>query len=184
VAASTRRWGWHQLDPGFANRFVADAALPPGALVLDVGAGLGALTRPLVEAGARVLAVEAHPGRARLLRERFGDSIAVLPIDLAELRLPHRPFHVVANPPFGATSALLGLLLQPGSRLVSARLLLQDAAARRWAAPSAPGARRWGRTFTVTAGAPVPHSAFRPPPHVDARVFRIERRTRIRTSGS
>jgi 23S rRNA (adenine-N6)-dimethyltransferase len=175
VAAPARRWGWHQLEPRWAARFVADAALPPGALVLDLGAGLGALTGPLVAAGARVLAVEAHPGRARRLRERFGDDVVVLPVDLADLHLPVRPFHVVANPPFAETSPLLRRLLAPGSRLVSARLVLQAPAVRRWAAPDAPGARRWSRTFSVTAGPPVPRRAFHPPPRVDARVLVITR---------
>ena len=175
MAAPARRWGWHQLDPRWAARFVADAALPPGALVLDLGAGLGALTGPLVASGARVLAIEAHPGRARLLRERFGDAVVVVPVDLADLRLPHRPFHVVANPPFALTSPILRNLLQPGSRLVSARLVLHSSAVRRWTGPDAPGAHRWGRTFALTAGPPVPRTAFRPAPIVDARVLAVAR---------
>jgi 23S rRNA (adenine-N6)-dimethyltransferase len=175
VPAPARRWGWHPLEPRWAARFVADAALPPGALVLDLGAGLGALTGPLVESGARVLAVEAHPGRARRLRERFGDAVVVLSIDLADLRLPHRPFHVVANPPFAHTSEVLRLLLRPGSRLVSARLVLEAAAVRRWTGPAAPGARRWARTFSLTAGPPVPRCAFRSPPPVSTRVLEMSR---------
>jgi len=42
--------------------------------VLDVGAGQGALTGPLIQAGARVIAVELHPGRAEALRRRFGSG--------------------------------------------------------------------------------------------------------------
>jgi 23S rRNA (adenine-N6)-dimethyltransferase len=174
VAAPPRRWGWHQLDSCWATRLVADAGLPPGALVLDLGAGLGALTAALVDTGARVIAVELHPGRARRLRERF-DDVVVVEADLADLRLPHRPFHVVASPPFALTSALVRTLVQPGSRLVSARLVVQAAAAQRWASPAAPAARRRERTFAVRAGPRIPRSAFRPPPPVDARVLAIDR---------
>ncbi len=55
-------WGWHRLAPGWAERLVADAGVRPGDLVLDIGAGDGAITAPLVVAGARVVAFELHPG--------------------------------------------------------------------------------------------------------------------------
>lgn len=175
MAGSRRRWGWHQLEPDWAERLVAEADLPPGAWVLDVGAGRGALTRPLLDAGARVIAVETHPGRALELRRRFGDDIVVVRADARDLRLPRRPFHVVANPPFNATSDLLRRLLSNGSRLVSARLVLQEQAARRWAGPAAPGVQRWGRRYETALGPPVPRSAFVPPPRVPSRVLEVVR---------
>jgi 23S rRNA (adenine-N6)-dimethyltransferase len=146
--------------------------------VLDVGAGLGAITAPLVETGARVIAVEAHPGRARLLRERFGRSIVVVQADARDLRLPRRPFSVVASPPFSASAPLLRRLLQPGSRLVAAHLVLQAQVVRRWTATDAPSRARWARTFVAGAGPVVPRRAFRPPPSVDARVLAVHRRVR------
>ena len=60
---SRRAWGWHLLTDEWAARIVADAAVRPGELVLDIGAGRGALTAELVERGARVVAVEVHPAR-------------------------------------------------------------------------------------------------------------------------
>lgn len=170
-------WGWHRLSPSWAARLVADAGIRPGDLVLDVGAGTGALTAPLVASGARVIAVEFHPGRAAALRQRFaGSGVAVVRADAGDLRLPRKPFRVVANPPFAVTAALLGRLLAPGSRLVRADLVLQHAAARRWASGRAPGAGRWARDYDVRAGRPVPRSAFVPRPPVDCRVLRVTRR--------
>jgi 23S rRNA (adenine-N6)-dimethyltransferase len=177
VAASGRRWGWHQLDPEWARWLVAEAGLPRGAVVLDVGAGHGALTVPLVDSGARVIAVEAHRQRAELLRELFGAAVVVVQTDAGALRLPRRPYHVVANPPFGVTAALLRRLLQPGSRLLSAHLVLQEQAVRRWTDPAAPGYGRWGRVYAVSAGARLPRRAFVPRPHVDARVLVVRRRS-------
>jgi 23S rRNA (adenine-N6)-dimethyltransferase len=176
VAGGRRRWGWHQLDPGWAARLVADAGVGPGDRVLDVGAGSGAITRPLVAAGARVIVVELHPGRAATLRRRFADGVVVVQADAADLRLPRRPFHVVANPPFDASSALVRRLVQPGSRLVSAHLVVQEPFARRWAGPEAPAVGRWGRSFVARLGPRVPRSAFTPSPRVDARILVVERR--------
>lgn len=175
MAGGRRRWGWHSLDRTWACRLVAEAGLPAGACVLDVGAGEGAITRPLLAAGARVIAVELHAGRAEGLRRAFGGSVVVVRADAADLRLPRRPYHVVANPPFAVTSALLRRLLQPGTRLETAHLVVQEQVARRWAGPDAPGLARWGRTHGAALGPGVPRRAFHPTPGVDARVLVLRR---------
>jgi 23S rRNA (adenine-N6)-dimethyltransferase len=83
---------------------------------------------------------------------------------------------VVANPPFVATSAVLRRLLVPGSRLVGADLVLQHAAARRWADGRAPGANRWARDHAVVLGRRIPRTAFTPPPAVGCTTLVIRRR--------
>ena len=90
--------------------------------------------------------------------------------DAASLRLPSRPFRVVASPPYGITAALLGLLLAPGSRLVAADLVLQRAVVRKYAS------ERSIRGFRVTGGLTLPRHAFRPPPQVDSAVLVVRRR--------
>jgi len=165
--------------------------------VLDVGAGQGALTGPLIQAGARVIAVELHPGRAEALRRRFGSGssngsassngsgssngrgssdgraggVTVVQADAARLRLPRQPFRVVASPPYGITADLLSLLLAPGSRLVAADLVLQRAAVRKYAERRVRGCR-------LTQGLAVPRRAFTPPPRVDSAVLVIRRQPR------
>ena len=173
MGAPRKAWGWHQLDSTWAERLVGASGAGRGDLVLDVGAGLGALTRPLVATGARVIAVERHPGRAEALRRELGDRVVVVQADAADLRLPRRPFHVVANPPYGITTELLTRLLHRGSRLATAHLVLQRDAARRWSAPGAPGARRWQQQWSATLGPVVPRRAFTPSPRVDSQVLRI-----------
>jgi 23S rRNA (adenine-N6)-dimethyltransferase len=188
-------WGWHRLADDWAARIVAAANVRPGELVLDIGAGQGALTGPLIRAGARVVAVELHPGRAEALRRRFGianangtassnggpsshdrassnsSGVTVVQADAATLRLPRQPFRVVASPPYGITADLLGLLLAPGSRLVAADLVLQRAAVRKYAARRVRGGR-------MTEGLVVPRRAFTPPPRVDSAVLVIRRQPR------
>lgn len=173
---SRAAWGWHPLVDEWAARIVADAAVQPGELVLDVGAGEGTLTAHLLDAGARVIAVELHPARVRRLRERFAGAVTVVHADAASLRLPRRPFRVVASPPYAISAPLLRSLLAQRSRLAAADLVLQRAVGRRYAEGSAPGAGRWLRRWDVRLGRSLPRRAFRPPPHVDSAILVIRRR--------
>jgi len=141
--------------------------------VLDLGAGTGALTAPLLRTGAVVLAVELDEVRAAALRRRFaGRAVTVIRTDLADLRLPRRPFRVVANPPYSSASALVRLLLGH-DRMLAADLVLQTAAARRLAADP-PG--RHAHRYELTPGTTVPRRAFVPAPTVDSVLLRIRRR--------
>lgn len=130
------------------------------------GAGTGALTAEPVRAGAYVIAIELHPDRVAVLRQRFTSGVRVVRADASDLRLPRRPFKVVANPPFGVTSALLLRLVHLGSRLIRADLVVQEQAARRWTGDRAPAARRWQQVYRPTVGRHVPREAFSPRPHV------------------
>lgn len=163
LGRSRRAWGWHRLHDEWAARVVSAAAVRPGELVFDIGAGEGALTAHLVRAGARVVAVELHPRRVGVLRERF-PGITVVHADAASIRLPGRPFRVVANPPYGISSRLLRTLLAPNSGLVAADLVLQRALVCKFASRNA-------RRFTLTVGLMLPRRAFLPPPHVDSAVL-------------
>jgi 23S rRNA (adenine-N6)-dimethyltransferase len=169
---SRREWGWHRLGDEWAARVVAAAEVRPGELVLDIGAGTGALTGHLVRTGARVVAVELHPGRAALLRQRF-PGITVVEADARSLPLPRSTFRVVANPPYGITADLLHLLLKAGPRLAAADLVLQRAVVRKYTGPHGPKAPR---TYRMSAGLTLPRHAFRPPPRVDSAVLLVRRR--------
>jgi len=171
------RWGFHRLTDQWARRLVSAAGIHRGDLVLDVGAGWGAITAPLVRSGARVVAVELHDRRAHDLRLRFaGAGVKVVQADASDLRLPRRPFRIVANPPFGVSTALLRRALAPGSHLVTADIVLPLHVARRWLSPKAPGAPRWHRSFDASIVARLPAHAFRPAAPMDIVVFRVRRR--------
>ena len=146
------------------------AAVGPDELVLDIGAGAGVITAALVRAGAQVVAIEAHPGRADRLRRRFGPGVTVVQADASDLRLPGRPFTVVANPPFGITTSLIRRLTGRSSRLERASLVLPAYAVARWTA-----GRGTPSPFDHRHGGRVPAHAFRPPPPADAAVLLIGR---------
>jgi 23S rRNA (adenine-N6)-dimethyltransferase len=149
----------------------------PGDLVLDVGAGRGAITCALLDAGAHVVAIELHEQRVAFLRERFdGRRVTVVRADATDLRLPRRPFKVVANPPFSTTTALLRRLTSPSSRLERASLVVPAWAAARWAAGRGVGGPASRRAFACSLGPRVPASAFRPAPPADPRVLVVAAR--------
>ncbi|MFP3906576.1 MAG: rRNA adenine N-6-methyltransferase family protein [Acidimicrobiales bacterium] len=176
-AGGPRRWGFHQLTDHWARRLVESAGVQPGDLVLDIGAGTGAITAPLVATGARVVAIELHPDRVATLRRRFDvDSTRIVRADAADLRLPRRPFTVVANPPWAITTPILRRLLSPGSNLVRADLVIARDAALRWAAGQAPGVGRWIHHYRLSVGPTLPRRAFRPPPPTAAAILTIQRR--------
>jgi 23S rRNA (adenine-N6)-dimethyltransferase len=164
-AAQARRWGYHRLGKRAARRIVADAGVGSGDLVLDLGAGTGALTAPLVESGAHVVAVELHPGRAAMLRRRFGDGLTVVEADLMQVPLPRRPFRVVANPPYGTAQALVRRLAR-APHLQRADLLLPHWVTARWTG-------RWARS---TPGRRISRQAFTPCAPADAQVLVLRAR--------
>lgn len=168
-----RFWGWHRLHPDWAATLVDGARIRPGQLVVDLGAGDGVISAALAAAGARVLAVELHPGRVEQLRRRFTGvgTVTVLHLDLLAFRLPARPFRVVANPPWSLAKPIIRMLTAPGSRLVAADLLLQRRLVTDIVRRGTPGPGR--RHFDCEAAGPVPRSAFRPAPPHPAALLRI-----------
>ncbi|MDT5035646.1 MAG: rRNA (adenine-N6)-dimethyltransferase [Micromonosporaceae bacterium] len=171
-AAPPGRSGAHFLRPRFAAEIVRSTGVGPHDLVLDLGAGLGALTAPLAATGARVIAVEREPSYARRLTARFADwpGVRVVSADLLAVPLPRRPFRVVANIPFATTAALLRRLLDGGvPSLLRADLVVEYGVAKRLTGPPRDGAaRRVAVRNDIQIVRALPPACFRPPPGVTA----------------
>lgn len=115
---------------------VARAGIRDGDLVVDLGAGTGVVTSALLAAGAHVIAIERHPQRLAALRASFGGTpVTVVDADVRQMRLPRRPFRVVANPPWSAAEAVRRQLLR-SPQLVRADLVLPRWLVHRWATGS------------------------------------------------
>jgi 16S rRNA (adenine1518-N6/adenine1519-N6)-dimethyltransferase len=132
-------------DPSLAGK-IADLAAPPGATVIELGAGLGALTEPLLSRAAHVIAVERDRDLVPVLKRDFADEIAagrleVLEADAkaiapAELlsRFP-APHVLCGNLPYQITGPLLELCVNSATALARAVFLVQLEVAARLAAP-------------------------------------------------
>lgn len=132
-------------NPALGQNFFVDTeklremadCLPAGRSVLEVGAGLGALTRIVLERAARVHAVEMDAALCAFLRENIQDSrLTVQEGDFLKLPLPILPddFLAVGNLPYYVTTPICERLFS----LLPAQLLLmvqKEAGERFFAAP-------------------------------------------------
>ncbi len=151
------RYGQNFLHDGnHMAKIMEAAAITRGDLVLEVGPGTGALTERLLEAGARVLAVEIDTDLATLLRERVAAAYPEASFELIvgdvlagkhELDPEVRqrlvsPFKLIANLPYNVASPLLVNLALAGPLMAAAVVMLQKEVAGRITAP--PGGKEYG----------------------------------------
>jgi 23S rRNA (adenine-N6)-dimethyltransferase len=166
-------------SPALAEAIVADAAIASTELVLDIGAGSGRLTAPLADRARHVYAIEVDPGLAEVLRRRFAHrrNVTVVHGDALHVRVPDRPYRVVANLPFdGSTAILRRLLGSPGFE--RADVILEWEAARKRAVcwPGTVLGACWGVRFEFALVRRLPAACFEPRPLAHAGVLRITRR--------
>lgn len=176
-----RRLGQNFLDAAVAEQLVAQAAFHPQELVVEIGAGLGALTLVLARRGLRVLAVERDPAWAERLRARLRSKprVRVVEADFLSLPLPAENFRVTGSLPFGRTTDMLRHLLDdPDTAMRRADLIVQWEVARKRTAqpPSTLLSTAWAPWWELRLGRRIPARSFRPVPSVDAGVLTITRR--------
>jgi 23S rRNA (adenine-N6)-dimethyltransferase len=133
------RLGQNFLRPEFADHLVAEAHVRPSELVVEIGAGPGAITLALAHRGAEVVAIEVDSLYAARLRDRVRAAgqgrVRVVQADFLTFPLPTRPFRVMGSIPFGATTDILRRLLDdPELPLTRADLIMQWEVARKRAA--------------------------------------------------
>jgi 16S rRNA (adenine1518-N6/adenine1519-N6)-dimethyltransferase len=172
-------------DAAVLEAIVDAADLRPGDRVVEVGPGLGVLTRRLLAAGAAVIAVELDARLAAYLRRELGaepgfelieaDALAIHPRDC----FPGEAFKLIANIPYHITSPLLHAFLEGERPPLLTVLLVQAEVAARVAA--APGQMSYLSVFVQNVAdaevvAAVPAAAFEPAPEVDSAILRLRRR--------
>jgi 16S rRNA (adenine1518-N6/adenine1519-N6)-dimethyltransferase len=169
-------------DEGLLGRIVDLAELSPDDAVLEVGPGLGALTRQLARVAGRVVAVELDDRLLPVLRyelEPFS-NVEIVHGDILSFDPASRfdaPFVVVANVPYYITGAILRRLLEGHPRPRRMVMTVQREVADRLTAKPpdmsllAVSVQYYGSVRLVGA---VKAGAFWPRPEVDSAVIRIE----------
>lgn len=178
-----RHLGQNFLRAEAAERFVQEAGVAPGELVVEIGAGSGCITLALARRGVDLVAVEIDAFWGARLRARIRaaghSNVRVAVADFRSLRLPSVPFRVVGSLPFGQTTSILGHLLDdPARPLTRADLILQWEVARKRAVqpPSSLRGAAWAPWWEFQLGRRIRAHSFRPIPRVDGGVLTIARR--------
>jgi len=173
------------IDEEVLRLIVETAELGPGDVVIEVGPGLGVLTRELAARAGRVIAVELDDRLAALLREHLaafpnvtvvnGDILRIDPADLLR-EAGASEYRVVANLPYYITSPVLRHFLEASPRPTSMVVMVQKEVAETIAAR--PGDMSLLSVSVQLYGEPeivghVPARCFHPAPDVDSAVLRI-----------
>lgn len=176
-------WGQNFLgDPDVLGQIAAAAQLSAGETVVELGPGLGHLTRALLDTGANVVAVERDRDMVEALSELADPRLRVVAGNAAEVQfaaLAQVPkVALVGNLPYHLTSPILFSVLEQHETITRAVFTVQKEVAERIAAE--PGNRDYGLLsvllglqFRIHALLTLPRHMFHPPPQVDSAVIRL-----------
>jgi len=177
------------VNPSVCPRMAQACGADSCAGVLEIGPGIGVLTRELAQAAQKVVSVELDQRLLPVLAETLGDcdNVEIVQGDVLKLDLPRLiaekfgggPICVCANLPYYITSPVIMTLLESRLPLTAVTVMVQKEAAQRLCAP--PGVRACGAVsvsihyrsrpqtlFQVSRG------SFLPPPNVDSSVIRFD----------
>ena len=169
-------------DPQILEQIIKSAEIESQDVVLEIGAGLGHLTRQLAQAARQVIAVELDKRLIPALEETLqaNDNIRIVQGDILQMDprdlVQEQDYLVVANIPYYITSSILRNLLESGAKPKRIILTIQHEVAQRVCAKS--GSMNVLSLSVLMYGEPIlvhriPADAFYPSPKVDSAVIRI-----------
>jgi len=182
----SKRFGQHFLtDTRIIERIISAVHPQPGETIIEIGPGRGALTAKLLDAPARVVAVELDRKLIPLLEQQFGENgrfklVAkdALQTDFCAEILPATTARVAANLPYNISTAVLQRLIEQRACLSEMVLMLQREVVERITAPAGSSDRGYlsvlieAYTETVKLFDVAP-GAFQPRPKVWSCVIRV-----------
>ena len=185
-----KKMGQHFLvDPSTSETIIRLSKITSNDTVVEIGAGLGALTIPLAKAARHVYAVEADSQLTQLLKtELLVHKLtnveiiekSILRVDIHSLaQKPDRQLIVMGNLPYNISSQVLIQLIHARSIVKRAILMFQKELARRITA--SPGNKDYGRLTVmlsycaeIKSIATIAASLFYPAPKVDSEVVEVD----------
>jgi 16S rRNA (adenine1518-N6/adenine1519-N6)-dimethyltransferase len=179
------------IDENILHKIVLGAEITDKDRVLEIGPGVGTLTRALALRAADVTAVEIDSALLPILNETLNDfsNIRIIHGDILKLDLTKlvqdifqgQTFKVVANLPYYITTPIIMRFLEEEQPFSSITVMIQKEVAERMAAK--PGTKEYGALSAAVQFftqpriiGKVPATVFMPPPKVDSIVITLERR--------
>ena len=180
------------VDEEAVNSIVESAKITKQDLIIEIGPGLGTLTKQLLERAGKVIAIELDDRMLTILKDRFSmysnfELIHqdVLKVDLHQIIQKEKQsgaiqkVKIVANLPYYITTPIIMKLLEDKLDIESITIMIQKEVAQRLTA--LPGEKNCGAiTYSIyyytnpKEVCIVPHDAFIPAPEVDSEVIHLE----------
>jgi 16S rRNA (adenine1518-N6/adenine1519-N6)-dimethyltransferase len=188
VIRTRKRFGQHFLEPAWVEKVIRAIDPEPDQTFIEIGAGSGALTRPLAARANAVIAYEIDRDLAADLRAAAIPNVTIVEGDFLERSAGREPtapsplaVRVAGNLPYYVASPILFALADlraRGMAIVDATVMLQREVADRLTAT--PGSREYGvlsvllqHVADVQIVLKLPAGAFRPPPKVLSALVRL-----------
>ncbi len=169
------------------DKIVDSANISKEDLIIEIGPGLGTLTKELLERAGKVICIELDTKMVKILKDRFSlyknfeiINEDVLKVDLNEIiQNEHKTCKIVANLPYYITTPIIMKLLESKLDIESITVMIQKEVAERLIAT--PGQKLAGAiTYTVYYYCEsekileVPNSSFIPEPEVTSEVIKLK----------
>ena len=115
------------MDENILDKIIESAGVSAEDFVIEVGPGLGVLTKKLAKEARKVTAIELDNGLIPLLQKELADykNVEIIHQDALKFTPPNEPYKVVANIPYYITSPLISHFLRSESRPSEMVLLMQ-----------------------------------------------------------
>lgn len=163
-------------DKNILQKIVDTADIKPDETVVEIGPGLGALTKLLLQKSKKVIAYEKDTTLEQVLLDRFKDQhFELIFEDALKADFPTEEFRVVANIPYYLTSPLITRLLQMKNRPTSLVMMVQKEVADKICSPKSNILSLLARIYgSAKKHFNVSKNCFFPPPKIDSAILEIK----------
>ncbi|QLY79651.1 16S rRNA (adenine(1518)-N(6)/adenine(1519)-N(6))-dimethyltransferase RsmA [Clostridium intestinale] len=175
------------IDDSVLEDIVEGAEVSEEDLVIEIGPGVGTLTRELIKKAKRVVAIELDSNLIPILTEELGNEEKfslihndALKVNFDEIMAGEKSVKLVANLPYYVTTPIIAKLLNEGYKFKSLTIMIQKEVAERM--NSEPNCKEYGSISvlvqyfcTTKIIRNVAPSSFMPRPKVDSIVIRLDR---------
>lgn len=176
------------INPEVVENIVKSSNINKNDMVIEIGPGLGTLTKYLLEKAGKVICIELDPKMIKILQDRFSKysnfeiiNADVLKVDLNQIIKDNKNVKIVANLPYYITTPIIMKLLEEKLNIESITVMIQKEVADRLI--EIPGGKNTGAiTYTVYYYCEsekimeVPNSSFIPEPEVTSEVIEMNLR--------
>ena len=176
------------INPEVVENIVKSSNINKNDLIIEIGPGLGTLTKYLLEKAGKVICIELDTKMIKILQDRFSKysnfeiiNADVLKVDLNQIIKNNKNVKIVANLPYYITTPIIMKLLEEKLNIESITVMIQKEVADRLI--EIPGGKNTGAiTYTVYYYCEsekimeVPNSSFMPEPEVTSEVIKMNLR--------